>query len=93
MLERIGTKKVMFCEYDEREHNVKLYAYVVKLTGNTYANRHLIWNFNEFYWSDTDKAWFANIESEARINEVYKTLKGTGVNIGLKPVWGIIDKL
>lgn len=97
MLERIGTKKIVYCEYDNKEHECTLTEYLIKLTGNTYNNKALIWSQNEelgnerFYWDEHDKAWYANIESEEKINGVYKAFKGTGIKFDLKPIYRITD--
>lgn len=91
MLERIGTKRVMFCEYDNKEHECTLYAYLIRLTGNTYNNRAIIGKEENFRWDDMDKAWYANIESEEEINRLYKAFKGTGIKFDLRPIWGITD--
>ena len=96
--EHIGTVKRQICEYDNKEHEVTLTEYLVRLTGDTYNNRQLIWEQNrlnsnreQFYWDDMDKAWTANIESEEEINRLYKVFKGTGVNFAIRPVYRITD--
>lgn len=94
----IGTVERHVCEYDNKEHEVTLTDYLVKLTGDTYNNRQLIWKQNrlnntaqQFHWDEMEKAWFANIESEEEINRLYKEFKGTGVEFSLKPIFRITD--
>ena len=96
--EKIGTTKRQICEYDGREHEVKLTDYLVRLSGDTYHNRQLIWKQNrlnssreQFYYDDMDKAWYANIESEDEINRLYKVFEGTGVKFSIKPIFRIMD--
>lgn len=96
--EHIGTVKRQICEYDNKEHEVTLTDYLIKLTGDTYNNRQLIWKQNrlnnsrqQFHWDEMEKAWFANIESEEEINRLYKEFKGTGVQFSLKPIFRITD--
>lgn len=97
MLEKIGTKKVMYCEYDNQEHECTLTDYLIRLTGDTYNNRALIGSQNadsnreRFYWDDTEKAWYANIESEEEINRLYRVFQGTGIKFDLKPIYRITD--
>jgi hypothetical protein len=89
MLERIGTKKIMDC-YDNKQHECTLYAYLIRLTGDTYNNRAIIGK-EDFHWDDMNKAWYANVDSEEKINRLYKEFKGTGIKFDLRPIWGITD--
>ena len=88
MLEKIGTTKEAMC-YDGKIHLTELTDYLIKLTGNTYHSRAIIHRFNELRWDADDKAWFGNFETEERINELYQSLKGTGVKIEMKPIYRI----
>ena len=94
---KIGTERRQVC-YDEKEHLTRLTDYLVRLSGETYKNRNLIWKQNrlnstsqQFHWDEHEKAWFANIETEEEINRLYKVFEGTGVKFDVKPIFRIVD--
>ena len=89
-LKKIGTIEIQFCEYDNKEHEVKLTDYIMQLSGNTYEHKEDI-KKNGFRWDSDKKCWFKNFENEQDIKEMYCRYNLKGIIIGLKPIFRIND--
>jgi hypothetical protein len=88
-MQKIGTKQIMDC-YDGKKHECTLTDYLIRLTGNTYKHRGMIYD-DGFKWDDDDKAWYKNCDTEEEINKIYKKFRALNITVAIKPIFRITD--
>ncbi len=89
-LTKLGTKEVHKC-FDEKMHEVTVTDYLVKLYGDTYHNRNLMYELGFRWWGMGEKYWFKNIETCEELERVLESIEGKTIKLYAEPVFRITD--
>lgn len=91
VLKELGLKKVVKC-FDGKEHECTCTDYFVAVNGNTYHNRHTLYELGFKYWNVKCHEWIKNVESDEELKGIKDIISDKGIRIiECRPVYRITD--